>query len=249
MSRTTLVQTTTFSQYSPLGWSGQLLVENWPTLYELLLHRMGAEYANLLLEPVIDRKRGVIDWYIPPQAALSPLQQTDSISLQRRAHVMLERIKSFAISLRDSPQLADHTKAEMLLMALNYPDYTCLVHTEVGIGIVGWGHEPTGKGILPEALSMRGQEIPSQTITILPSPSPSSPPKSTSLWWIFLPSLIALALLVALPWKEGWLGIENFCRYYWVWPVIALLLIGLALLALQLIRRKKPAPSLSSPTP
>lgn len=240
MSRTLLVQTTTFKDFPPLGWSGQLVIEHWQTLHDLLVQKLGMAHAALLLEPVIDRQRGVVDWYLI-ESGLPNMSNASRQQIVESGRKLIGEARQLAYTLIQSPSETEQTTGELLKLALSYPSENCIVKTPYGPALVAWGHQSSGQQITPQDLAARGEEGRLTKPNVFLHTVPIINIKSlTPVWALFLLlGLLLLTLLLwLLPWGQGWITLWDYCRLSWLLPVlIAIPFIGGAILG-HILRKR-----------
>lgn len=238
------ITTTDFHAAKPLGMNGQLVLENWHILYELLKNNIGLECATLLLEPQVDRERGEVDWYIPAETQKLPQKNSSRQDILKEAHSYIQQGQQLAQSLLKSSDLSQRQKGQLLLQALQYPDEDSIIATPYGPALIGWGHEPNH--ILPKdaVLAAKGQATNPSLMAILPPPHLLLNNKlSLGRIWPWLASLLLLFVLLLIPWWTGIIPIE-YCRYYWLGPLILLILL-LFIIGIM-ARNRKSSSALSS---
>ncbi|MGL4685765.1 MAG: hypothetical protein ACRCVY_03280 [Commensalibacter sp.] len=228
-----IVKNTNFKQLRPLGLGGQLVIENWHILQEILMHGVGQECAALLLEPVIDRQRGEVDWYLPspmPPELKTPLTREQLVN---RAHQLIEKGRQLATRMVQSSDSFERQKGEMLTLALTIPNDDAIIATPYGPALVTWGHALDQANNLEQNVVGRGNFQPVTSPMVILPPPRISQDQFGNLWhskpfWIWLISIILLLLLLFMPWITGIIPI-NYCHYFWLPPLILLVLLGLLL--------------------
>lgn len=219
------IATTNFNQAKPLGVNGQLVLENWRVLYDLLKNKVGPECAALLLEPQLDRGRGEVDWYLPADCQTLPVQSLSKEENLQKAHVYLEQGQQLAHHLLNSSEPAQRQKGRLLLEALQFPNEDSIIATPYGPALIEWGHESNQVLSTEEVISAKGKDSNKRVMIIVPPPA--SPFKNQITFkniWPWIVSILILFLLLLLPWWQGLIPIVNYCRYYWLIPFILLLL-------------------------
>ncbi len=219
------ITTTNFSEAKPLGINGQFVLENWHILYELLKNNISPECASLLLEPQVDRGRGVIDWYLPDENTKLPLKQLSREEALQRVNYYIAQGQKFANNLLNSSEVALQQKGQLLLEALQFPNENAIIITPYGPALIQWGHEKSKVSSKSEIVTAKGKEVDQNRMVILPPPiSPFKYAVLLKNTWPWLASIFLLILLMLLPWWEGIIPID-YCRYYWLGPIIIFILL------------------------
>lgn len=230
------IVTTNFNKAKPLGMNGQLILENWHILYDLLKKNVGPECAALLLEPQLDRGRGEVDWYLPVDSQNLPVKHLSKEENLKEAYDYIEEGKKYAQYLINSPDSLQKQKGKLLLDALQFPNDEFIIATPHGPAILEWGHESNQPYSKKEVLSAKGKERNMKVMTILPPPvSPFNNRIENKNFWPWITSGLILLLLMILPWWKGIISI-NYCRYYWLLPLV---LFFLTLLVVGVILKKQ----------
>lgn len=219
------VTTTNFKSVQPLGVGGQLVLEQWEVLYQILKHEISPQCAGLLLEPVIDRQRGEVDWYIP-----SDLQSVKTTSVSRqvlleKAYRLIAQGKQLAQSMIQSSDIVQRQKGALLDQALSYPSEDYIIETPYGPALIAWGHQSSGENKQQAAfVAAKGDQQGVKSMSIVPPPI--LPVKNQGLlsYWPWLLGLLLLILMLVLPWWEGIIPVQ-YCQYYWLAPLILLLVL------------------------
>lgn len=223
------ITTTDFQSAQPLGVGGQLVLESWNVLYEILKHGVGLQCAGLLLEPVIDWPRGEVDWYLPSDQPLTTVNTSRDVLL-KQAHELILQARELAQQMIASVELSQKQKGELLSQALNYPNEESIIATPYGPAIIAWGHESKVFVKKNTIIAAKGNNIVKETMVILPPPQLFSDKETRFNFWPWFMGLFLLFLLMFLPWWEGLIPM-NYCRYYWLGSLV-LLLIFLPILCL-----------------
>lgn len=218
------VTTTNFKVVQPLGVGGQLVLEQWEVLYQILKHEVSPQCAGLLLEPVIDRQRGEVDWYIP-----SDLQSvtTPSVSRQavlQKAHNLIAQGKQLVQRLAQSSDVVQRQKGALLEQALSYPSDEYIIETPYGPALIAWGHQSSETEQQAAVVAAKGDQKGAKSMSILPPPTLPIKQQGLLSYWPWLLGVLLLIILLVLPWWEGIIPVL-YCRYYWLAPLILLLIL------------------------
>lgn len=218
------VTTTNFNSVQPLGVGGQLVLEQWEVLSQILKHGVSPQCAGLLLEPVIDRQRGEVDWYLPSdlQSATTPSVPRDV--LLQNAHSLIAQGKQLAQTMAQSSDVVQRQKGALLEQALSYPTDDYIIETPYGPALVAWGHQSNEAENKGGVVSAKGAQQGNRSMSILPAPMLPTKNQGIVSYWPWLLGLLLLLLLAILPWWEGLIPVQ-YCRYYWIGPLILLLLL------------------------
>ncbi|MDI2090171.1 hypothetical protein [Commensalibacter oyaizuii] len=218
------VTTTNFQSAQPLGVGGQLVLEHWEALYQILYHEVGPQCAGLLLEPVIDRQRGEVDWYLPSGLQTIKTNLDPNVNIIEQAHSLINQGRMVAQRLMQSADVEQQQKGALLQQALTYPSDNHIITTPYGPAIVSWGHQSQELDAKDKFVAAKGDGHAVQTMTILPPPELPIKGQGLLSLWPWIAGLILLLLLIFLPWWTGIIPIP-YCRYYWLGPVILLLIL------------------------
>ncbi|MCB2187652.1 MAG: hypothetical protein KQJ78_14620 [Deltaproteobacteria bacterium] len=208
--------------YRPLIYQGTTVYQAHPQLTRLVGERLGPEHVALLAEPVADPAQEAIDWYSRVPGEARPLDEAGPEERQA-ALVTLGRLvselASFAQELAASPEASRRAAGEMLQLALQHPDASCLFLVGGQPVLAGWGTAPGASDQAPESLTRyrlvgpgeNPEEAPRRAAVPPPEPPPPAPPAPPAppvppaggegclprfLWGL----LGLLALLVLLAW-------------------------------------------------
>ncbi len=251
-----LVATTSTRDIRPLGFEGQLVIENWAALRYLLDARLGPPFAALLTEPIPDPARGDTDWY--GEVPAEPATGRGAGTLRDEFRALAKRCDELAQNLIASTEPSERQQGQLLRLALTIPDESFIRAGRNGPILVGWGHqratsteaaELTGKArTVPRAAPSEQvapaveKTPPSRPAAAQPAQNPPPSPRD----WRHLAGFVAgclalflLALLLLDIAAGGLAPVVQACRRNW-WPLVglaALLLLMLLLLRLRLGRR------------
>ncbi|EUK18886.1 hypothetical protein [Commensalibacter papalotli (ex Servin-Garciduenas et al. 2014)] len=219
------VTTTNFKSVQPLGVGGQLVLEQWEALYQILKYEISPQCAGLLLEPVIDRQRGEVDWYIPSDlqsAKTSPVSRQD---LLQKADRFIAQARQLAKKMANSSDMVQRQKGALLEQALSYPSKDYIIETPYGPALIAWGHQSSESDVQHVAVvAAKGDQQGIKSTLILPPPILLIKQQGLLSYWPWLMGLLLLILMIILPWWEGIIPVQ-YCRYYWLAPLILLLIL------------------------
>ncbi|MDI2113695.1 hypothetical protein [Commensalibacter nepenthis] len=218
------VTTTNFNAVQPLGVGGQLVLEQWEGVYQILKHELSPQCAGLLLEPVIDRQRGEVDWYIPADLRSMTIASVSRDVLLQNAHRFIAQAKQLAQRMVQSSDVVQRQKGALLEQALSYPTDDYIIETPYGPALVAWGHQSNDTENKAAFVSAKGNQQHYKSMSILPAPTLVNNKQGIISYWPWLLGGLLLLLLVLLPWWEGLIPVQ-YCRYYWFGPLIILLLL------------------------
>lgn len=161
MTEQILLSSSTFSGLREVGGFGQPLHALYPQIRTVLLSEAGPEVAELLAEPVVDRVRGRIDWYIQgdpaqPRVLISALPELERQAWLDQVHGLLARGREVAerYLAADDPRRAQ--LGVVLRAALSTPAPEDVFVLEQRPVMIRWGFLPDGPwgSGAPEAFSV-----------------------------------------------------------------------------------------------
>ncbi|CAI3922198.1 unnamed protein product [Commensalibacter communis] len=229
------VTTTNFNAVQPLGVGGQLVLEQWEVLFQILKHEMSPQCAGLLLEPVIDRQRGEVDWYLPADLNSLAYSAGSRDALLQNAHRLIAQAKQLAQRMVQSSDVVQRQKGAILEQALSYPTDEYIIETPYGPALVAWGHQSNETDKKAAFVTAKGDQHGYKSMSILPAPNLANHNRGIISYWPWLFAVLLLLILTFLPWWEGLIPMQ-YCRYYWLGPLILLLLL-VPLIAMMLRNR------------
>lgn len=219
------VTTTNFKSVQPLGVGGQLVLEQWEALYQILKHEISPQCAGLLLEPVIDRQRGEVDWYIPSDLQFVKSPSITRQALLQKAHHFIAQGKQLAQRMAQSSDVVQRQKGALLEQALSYPSNDYIIETPYGPALIAWGHQSSESDVQQVAVvAAKGDQQGIKSTLILPPPTLPVKQQGFLCYWPWLLGLLLLIIMLVLPWWEGIIPVQ-YCRYYWLAPLILLLIL------------------------
>lgn len=218
------VTTTNFKSVQPLGVGGQLVLEQWEALYQILKYEISPQCAGLLLEPVIDRQRGEVDWYIPSDLQSAKASSVSRQALLQKARYFVAQGKQLAQRMVQSSDVVQRQKGALLEQALSYPSEDYIIETPYGPALIAWGHQSSDGEQQAAVVSAKGDQQGIKSMSILPPPILPVKNQNVLSYWPWLLGLLLLILMIALPWWGGIIPIQ-YCQYYWLAPLILLLIL------------------------
>lgn len=210
----TLIASTPRSAYQPLAVQGISVPTCYEQVVELVRNRLGDAHVLLFAEPVFDEARAVTDWYTPVAGNPVPLGQLDANTQNavraKFAH-MAEDIRTCIEPLKASGDRRRALAADILGLALRYPDTDALYLVGEQPVVICWGCGPALAGVEAQDLSRLG---PAPVVAApVEEPAPEKPlaapvPAPGFNWAALLPWLLALLLCCLLAglvycWKSG----------------------------------------------
>ena len=96
-----IIYSASLQDYRPLIWYGTPVYERYSQLYGLLAEGLGAEYAELFAEPLVQNtKASWLSGYIAKGTEFTKLNAERQEYFRGRLQTMLNRIKTFANELK-----------------------------------------------------------------------------------------------------------------------------------------------------
>ncbi|WP_372571415.1 hypothetical protein [Ruegeria jejuensis] len=195
-----LLTTTTSEGLQPLGTAAQ---RSYELVTGALRQRLGADYANLLAEPVSTPHGDRIDWHAPMAGRpmrLSDLAPEEQDVLKARLGEMISAILAEAETLDAGPGSDDHRLGEALRNAVEIPseDMIHVVRSADGDHpvLVHWawvsGERMAVRGVLTKMVPR------AQPLSAVQSGPVASVWTSPVWWWLILLGWLLLAALLGL---------------------------------------------------
>lgn len=139
----------------PLSVGGRPAIEAFPQIAAHLRRARGPDHAALFAEPVPDRDRGVVDWYVTREGEVEPLDglaAEASAAAEAELDRLVADIEAEAAALQASAAESDRLLGQAIAAALRVPDRSFVRVLDGKPVLVGWAHEENGRSIGPEAL-------------------------------------------------------------------------------------------------
>lgn len=189
------IATTSPEGLQPLGSAAQ---RSWELLGGTLGARLGAEYANLLAEPVAAQHGDRIDWYAPAGGEtlpLSRLPEEEAQAVRDRLADMVAQVQAEAARLEESGTSDDLRLAEALRHAVEVPDDAMIHARRDGGG--GWQpllvHWAWRRAERPAVRGALGATLPHASAPV----AGASVAQWAGLPWLILLGWLLLALMIA----------------------------------------------------
>ena len=153
-----LLSSSSFDGMRETGGFGQPLHTLYPQIRAVLAGQLGAEVADLLAEPVVDRARGRIDWYAEGDPDRSPMALNDLPEEQRqpilaRIEEILGRGRELAERYAASGDVQRMQLGAILKAALGGAVETGVFLVEGRPVMTGWGFAPDRPWEMPAVLA------------------------------------------------------------------------------------------------
>ena len=135
-----IIYSASLQDYRPLIWYGTPVYERYSQLYGLLAEGLGAEYAELFAEPLVQNtKASWLSGYIAKGTEFTKLNAERQEYFRGRLQTMLNRIKTFANELKADADPHRKELGELLEMSVEVPGLECVVVEDEKIVLVAWG--------------------------------------------------------------------------------------------------------------
>ncbi|MCB2187651.1 MAG: hypothetical protein KQJ78_14615 [Deltaproteobacteria bacterium] len=174
--------------YRPLIFQGTTVYQAHQQLMRLVDERFGPEHVALFAEPVADPGQDAIDWYSRTPGEAWPLAEAGPEERQAAVATLgrlVSDLASYAQELAASPEASRRSAGEMLQLALQHPDASCLFLVGGQPVLAGWGTAPGASDQAPESLTRYRQvsagESPEELMRRGAAPPPKPPPPAPPL--------------------------------------------------------------------
>lgn len=135
-----IIYSASLQDYRPLIWYGTPVYERYSQLYGLLAEDLGAEYAELFAEPLVQNtKASWLSGYITKGTEFTKLNAERQEYFRGRLQSMLNRIKTYANELKTDADPHHKEFGELLEMSAEVPGLECVMVEDEKIVLVAWG--------------------------------------------------------------------------------------------------------------
>lgn len=204
----TLIASTSRSAFRPLAVQGILVFECYTQVVNIVRSHLGEAHVLLFAEPMVDNEQERVDWYTPVQGTpvqLDSLEESIQDQVRTRFARMSEEIRACIQPLKTVGDSRRSLAANILELALLYPDESFLYLVGEQPVVVCWGCAPAQTGVEPQDLSRLGV-LPRRGPSVTPTPPPAQPGREalvapatgTKRGFAWLPWLLALLLFLLL---------------------------------------------------
>lgn len=210
-----LIATTPKASMHALAFQGIMVYASFPQIRDMLMRNFGDEYVLLFARPEENTGDGNIDWYTPVQGnarKLEELPDEERTKLTGRLAEMAREILKLAEQLINTHEPLKVTRGNILKLALQYPDDSCLYAVGGQPVYTCWGFGPGTPGVEGKNLTRlamvasavpRREERPVEPVPpeddAYREPLPVYVARRSGGWgWLWLPLLLLLLLLALL---------------------------------------------------
>lgn len=198
-----------------LSYQGIQVCDCFHQIREIVRTRLGDEYSLLFAEPSFHQDGNSVDWYSPVQGEvrqLCDLSVEEQNAIRASIAKMARDILHLADEIKGVGSSAQLTRGNILALALQYPDESCLYVIGGQPVFTCWGFAPGTPGVAPQEL-MRLGLVSAMAAPAAPEPKPEPAPEPVpvaaapvqelaprrySFWWWLLPFLLLLLLFLLL---------------------------------------------------